>query len=197
MKTLIKRWTRQLVLSLLLTGLPLASAYAQGELKKHTAGLQVGQVWLAGEISENVENNIGYGALYEYTASDVFSAQASFMRSSHDEILTITSTGLAFKANLFFYDQLVPYALVGMGLYFVNQDIIPAESTTPVETVSATVFGLNVGLGADLNLGEDVFSGMQFSLHNLFSSTQTTETLGKQEISGRFANFLIRAGYRF
>lgn len=166
------------------------SAKAEG----HAAGLQVGQVWLAGNISDNAENSIGYGAFYEYTASEVFALQVNLLRSSHDEILTLTSSTVGFKANLFFYDQLVPYALLGMGLYFTSEDL---SNSTVTENVSATVFGLNLGIGADLNLGEMFFAGFQFNLHNLFSSNVKTDNFGEVEVSGRWTGFIVRSGVRF
>jgi opacity protein-like surface antigen len=131
------------------------------------------------------------GLFYEYAASDVFSLYASAVHSSHsDEALRLWSTNLGMKANLVYFDKLSPYALVGAGLYFVKKKY-------GAETASKTNFGFHLGLGADLDLSERFFIGLEFDIHNLFSSTVTLPVAGRQEISGRWTGFFLKGGVRF
>lgn len=151
----------------------------------------IGQVWPAGEIGKNVDANMAPGIFYEYTASDVFSLYASGVQSYHsDGLLKLLSTNLGMKANLVYFDKLSPYALVGAGLYTVRKRI-------GAETVKKTNFGLHLGLGAELDLSDLFFIGLEFDIHNLFSSTVTLANGGRQEISGRWTGFFLRGGVRF
>lgn len=157
----------------------------------HSVGLMVGQVWPAGEIGKDVDAAVAPGLFYEYAASDVFSLYASGIRSNHsDGNLKLTSTNVGIKANLFYFDRLAPYALLGAGLYFVDKRFGP-------ETASKTNFGLHLGLGAELDLSDRFFVGLEFDLHNLFTSTVTLPGRGRTDISGRWTGFFLRGGARF
>jgi opacity protein-like surface antigen len=162
-------------------------AFAKG----HSVGLMVGQVWPAGNIGQDVDAAVSPGLFYEYATSDVFSVYASGVRSTFsDGALKLTSTNVGIKANLFYFDKLSPYALLGAGLYFVDKKI-------GVDVASKTNFGLHLGLGAELDVSDMFFVGLEFDVHNLFTSTVTLPTAGKQEISGRWSGFFLRGGVRF
>lgn len=164
-------------------------AWAEG----HSVGLMVGQTWPAGEIGKNVDGAVAPGLTYEYAASDVFSVYASGIHSSHnDGALKITSTNVGIKANLLYLDKLAPYAMVGAGLYFVKKEIGAAR-----EVAKKTNFGLHLGLGAELDLSEMFFIGLEFDIHNLFAGTVNLPTAGRTEISGRWTGFFLRGGVRF
>lgn len=157
----------------------------------HAGGLQLGQIWPAGDVGTNVDSTIGTGLFYEYQASDVFGLKADWVHSNHDDQLDLDSFTLAIKANLVYYDRLAPFAFFGMGLYGVDKNISPASGNA-----SKTLFGMNFGLGADLDLTESAFVGMYFCVHNLFSGTASTPT-GSYELSGRWSGFFLRGGVRF
>ncbi len=165
--------------------------FAQAE--GHSVGLIVGQVWPAGEIGKNVDGTVAPGLSYEYAASDVFSVYASGIHSSHnDGALKMLSTNVGIKAHLVYFDKLAPYALVGAGLYFVKKQI-----ATTRETAKKTNFGLHLGLGAELDLSELFFIGLEFDIHNLFAGTVQLPVNGRTEISGRWTGFFLRGGVRF
>ena len=184
MKTLKAKWIG-------LFGFLFLAPLAFAEPGDHSAGLMLGQVWPAGEIATNVDGNMAPGLFYEYTASDVFSLIASGVHSNHNEgLLKILSTNVGMKANLVYFDKLAPYAVVAAGLYTIKKRY-------GAETVKKTNFGLQLGLGAELDLSELFFIGMQFDIHNLFSSTVTRANGTRQEISGRWTGFFLRGGVRF
>ena len=171
--------------------LALCAAPALAAPGDNAVGLMVGQVWPAGEIGEDVDGAVAPGIFYEYAASDIFSVYASALHSSHtDGALKLTSTNLGIKANLFYLDKLSPYALLGAGLYFVNKQV-------GAERAEKTNFGLHLGLGAELDLSELFFMGLEFDVHNLFSSTANLPVQGRTEISGRWSGFFLRGGVRF
>lgn len=181
---------------LLLAGLfgffiPLLTQAADGD---HSAGLMVGQVWTSGEIGKDVDGAVAPGIFYEYGASDIFSLYASAVTSKHNEgKLNLTSTNLGMKASLFFLDKLSPYALVGAGLYFVKRQYGPPN----LEIAKKTVFGLNLGVGAELDLSDKFFVALELDIHNLFSGAVTLPTRGRTEISGRWTGFFLKGGVRF
>jgi opacity protein-like surface antigen len=151
----------------------------------------VGQVWPAGELATNIDGTVAPGLFYEYAASDVFSVYASGVRSSHNEgLLKLLSTNVGIKANLVYFDKLSPYALLGAGLYFVKKQY-------GLETARKTNFGLHLGLGAELDLSEQFFVGLELDVHNLFSGAVNLPARGRTEISGRWTGFFLRGGVRF
>jgi len=161
----------------------------------HAAGLQFGQVWPAGSIGENVDAAISPGLFYEYQTSEVFGVKADWIRSRHssgNNDLDIDTFSGAIKANLIYYDSLVPYAFFGMGLYVVDKSVASTN-----ETASKTLFGMNFGFGADLDLSSSAFLGMSFTVHNLFSGNSTLPSGTSHQISGRWSGFFLRGGMRF
>lgn len=163
---------------------------------EHAAGLAIGQVWPSGDIANgDVDSTLGPQIFYEYEASDIFSLFANAMPLSHtDGRLKVTTTSLGIKANLIYYDKLSPYAFFGMGLNFVNKEFVTGGVS---ERAKKTLFGLNLGVGADLDINETFFAGMAFSLYNLFSNSVTLPRAGRVELSGREAGLFLRAGVRF
>ena len=179
------------VVALLGIFFPIFASAAEGD---HAAGLMVGQVWPSGEIGKDVDAAVGPGIFYEYGASDVFSLYAEAVKSSHSEgNLKVTSTSLGMKANLVYLDKLAPYAMLGAGLYFVNKRVGPVSQFL----AKKTLFGLHLGLGAELDLSQRFFLGLELDIHNLFTGSATVPGYGKTEISGRWTGFFLRGGVRF
>lgn|GEM_PF-3973722 len=159
----------------------------------HSAGLMVGQVWPSGDIGNGLDGNVAPGLFYEYAASEVFSLYSQIIPSSHNEgVLKLTATSVGMKAHLVYYDKLAPYVMVGAGLYFADREVGVAR-----ERAKKTVFGIHLGLGAELDLSEMFFIGLQFDIHSLFAGTVNLPVNGKTEISGRTAGFFLRGGVRF
>ena len=183
-------------LAALIVGCVPLSSWSQqqtsGSAGGHSAGLQFGQVWPAGVIGQGVDGSIAPGVFYEFAASQIFAMQVNLLRSSHNDKLSIFSGTAGIRANLTFFDRLVPYAAAGVGLYFVDRKMDP-----PIRNVKTTNFGLNLGLGADLDLSDQFFMGLWLGLHNLFAAKTMTPAGIEQENSGRWSALFIRAGMRF
>lgn len=192
MKTLREYTIRSLGFFVLIFLAPASPAFAaEGD---HSAGLMVGQVWPNGDIGNGLDGNAAPGIFYEYSASEVFSLYAQAVPSTHnDGVLKVTATSMGMKAHLVYYDKLAPYVMVGAGLYFVDREVGGAVR----ERAKKTVFGVHLGLGAELDLSEMFFIGLQFDIHNLFSGSVNLPVNGKTEISGRTTGFFLRGGVRF
>ena len=158
------------------------------------AGVQVGQVWPAGKIGDDTDNTIAPGLFYEYQTGDAFGLKVDWIRARHpNDKLAVDTFSAGIKGNLIYYDALVPYAFFGMGIYSVSK-LVPNMAPFYADK---TVFGMNFGFGADLNLSDAAFIGMQFGVHNLFSGNATLENGTTYEVSGRWSGFMLRVGARF
>ncbi len=191
MKTLRQYTIRSLGFFIFFSALASPARGGEGD---HSAGLLVGQTWSAGEIGKGIEGgSVAPGLIYEYAASEVFSVYAQAVRSEHGEgALRVFSTTAGIKAHLVYYDKLAPFVLVGAGLYFVRKNF-----TAPDESAKKTVFGFHLGLGADLDISERFFAGLQFDIHSLFAGTAIMPSTRRAEISGRMTGFFLRGGVRF
>ncbi len=178
------------LVTLFFLSIPLS--YAADDLP-HSAGITVGQVWPSGDFGKDVEGAVAPGLFYEYAASDVFSVYAEALRSNHSsDSLKLWNYAAGIKSVLIYIDKLAPYAFVGMGLYHVDRNL-PATN----ETATKTLFGFNFGLGADLDLNDRVFVGMDFQFHNVFTGSVDLPGAGHTTVSGRWSGLFMRAGYRF
>lgn len=192
MKHLRKNTIRSLGFYLGILGL--WSSPALAAVGDHALGFQVGQVWPSGEIGRERDGSVAPGLFYEYTASEVFSVYASGVTSSHNSgALKLKSATVGMKAHLVYYDKLAPYAMVGAGLYSVKRLV----GSRTIETASTTNFGFHLGLGAELDLSERFFLGLQFDIHNLFAAYDQLVVNGRTENSGRWTGFFLRGGVRF
>ncbi len=158
------------------------STPAWAENSPHTVGVRFGQVWPAGILGEGVNANTSPGLFYEYAASESFSLHSNITRSTHNELLYLTSATLGIRGNLFFVDQLVPYVSAGVGLYNAKKK----DNTTH--------FGMNLSFGTDLDLNNTSLIGLSMEFHNIFASNASVDS---GEVSGSWISFLVRGGLRF
>ena len=158
----------------------------------HNLSLGVGQVFLLGSLSNKYENTIGPEVDYTYGVSDLFSFQSNFSYHSHSNG-TFSAWNLAsgLRANLMYFDQLVPFATVGLG--FFN----PSYTLSTGATVSALLFGMQLGGGIDLMISNQVFFGAQLVYNNMFETSKKASDGSTQSLGGAFMSFMIHAGMTF
>lgn len=153
--------------------------------------LDVGQVFLIGDLASDYSDNIGSQLHYTYGVSDMFAFDASFGYSSHSEgdySMMNLSTGV--RTNLAWYDKVIPYATFGLGFYK------PTYKITPTSTISPVLFGLHLGPGVDLEITRNMFFGASLTFHDMFG-TQKLTALGQKEVGGAYTSFFLRAGMTF
>jgi hypothetical protein len=158
----------------------------------HNFSLGVGQIFLMGSLSNEYENNLGTQAHYTYGVSDLFSFESDFGYSSHSNgNFGLLNLDAALRTNLIYFDQLVPFASVGLGFYH------PSKTYSDNSKVSAFLFGMELGGGVDLLLNKKLFFGTRLNYHNMFDSTKVASNGVSRTIGGSFLSFMIHAGVTF
>ena len=158
----------------------------------HNLSIGVGQIFLMGNLSTNFENSLGTQVHYTYGVSDMFSFESDFGYSSHSNgNFSLVNLDAALRTNLVYFDQLVPFASIGLGFYH------PSEILSNNATLSALLFGMELGGGVDLLLSKKVFFGTRLNYHNMFDSTKVASNGVSLPIGGSFVSFMIHAGVTF
>jgi hypothetical protein len=168
--------------------------YGKGPFAPNTHNLSVGvgQFFLLGKLSETYENAIGPEINYTYGVSDLFSFQSHFAYHSHSSgAFSAWNLAAGLRANLMYFDQLVPFASVGLG--FFNPSFTLPDSAT----VSGLLFGMQLGTGIDLMISNRVFFGAQLMYHNMFDSSKRDTKGNIQSLGGAFASFTVHTGLTF
>jgi len=159
----------------------------------HNLSIDVGQVFLMGDLGESYSDNLGFRMHYTYSASDLFAFDTSAGYSSHNQSpksLSMVSLLAGLRLNLAWYDRVIPFAVFGLGFYR------PSYSFEDGTSVASTLFGVHLGPGVNLLLTDKVFFGSTLTFHDIFSSVKTTanRTL---EMGGTYTSFLLHAGMTF
>ena len=181
--------------------------YASNDVSPFSPGsnnvsLDVGQVFLMGDLGDKYDSSIGTQVHYTYGVSDLFGFDASAGYSSHsDGKLSMLTALMGVRTNLAWYDKVVPYGVFGMGFYKPNFSV---SSTGPngaaiagsATTVSPLLFGVHLGPGVDLALTKQVYFGAALTFHDIFGNSQT---INNQVVNagGTFTTFFIHAGVTF
>lgn len=161
------------------------SPFAPGS---HNVALHVGQVFLAGELGEQYEDTLGSQLSYTYGVSDIFGFNSSLLYSDHSSSnFSVLALNTGLRANLAWFDRVVPYGIVGLGFYRTKHKIQPGENA------SGVVFGMNIGPGIDLIINKTFFFGASLIFHDMFSKTVATSR-GQKDIGGNFTRFMVHAG---
>lgn len=144
-----------------------------------------------GDLGSRYSDSIGSQLHYTYGVSEMFGFDSSFGYSNHSDgkySLTTLLTGL--RTNLSWYDKVVPYVIFGLGFYKPSMTLADGTGAT------ATLFGLHLGPGVDLQLTNELFFGAGLTFHDIFGTTKPS-TQGPIEIGGTYTSFLLHVGYTF
>lgn len=163
--------------------------------------LDLGQVFLMGDLADKYDSNIGTQLHYTYGVSDLFGFDASVGYSEHsDGKLSMISGLMGVRTNLAWYDKVVPYGVFGMGFYRPSYTLgangTGAISTTSSTSISSLLFGVHLGPGVDLALTKQIFFGAALTFHDIFGNKQVVNGQAFN-VGGTFTTFLIRAGVTF
>lgn len=163
--------------------------YAPGT---HNISLGVGQYFLIGDLGNNYENTIGPEIHYTYGVSDLFAFESNFGYHSHSSgNLSIWNVAAGLRANLMYFDQLVPFTTVALGFYHPSY-ILPNNAS-----VSSLLFGMQLGTGIDLLISNQVFFGARLTYNDMFSSSKKDSNGVNQSVGGSFISFMIQAGITY
>ena len=161
----------------------------------NNVALDVGQVFLMGNLADQYEDNIGWQIHYTYGVSDVFGFDTSFGYSSHkDGEFSMASLLAGLRTNLSWIDRVIPYVVFGLGFY--RPDYVVRDSGNDV-SITPILFGLHLGPGVDLQVSQNLFFGTSLVFHDIFGTKRTLESGKTEEIGGTFTSFLLHAGFTF
>jgi hypothetical protein len=160
--------------------------------------LDVGQVFLMGDLGANYSDSIGSQLHYTFGVSDVFAFDSSIGYSDHsDGKFSMTTAVAGLRTNLAWYDKVVPYAVLGLGFYrpsYQINDTVGGQNV--VNSVSPLLFGVHLGPGVDLELTRQLYFGAALTFHDVFSSSRAVSK-GSISVGGTFMSFLLHAGVTF
>lgn len=158
----------------------------------NNVSLQMGQIFLMGDLAEKYADTIGFKLNYTYGVSDIFGFDSSFGFSDHSEgdfSMATLLTGL--RTNLNWYDRVVPYAVFGFGFYK------PSERISETASISPLLFGVHLGAGGDLQLTDQLFFGAQITFHDMFGTTKLGADKKFYDVGGTYTTFLLHGGVTF
>lgn len=151
--------------------------------------LDVGQVFLMGNLGDRFADSIGSRLSYTYGVSDMFSFNSSFGYSRHSEGgFSMSSLLAGLRTNLAWYDKVIPYGIFGMGFY---------RPSYREADYSATLFGVHLGAGVNLELTPSLFFGASMTFHDTFGTDRDLPSGGTLPIGGSFTSFFLSAGVTF
>ena len=166
-----------------------------GRIHAHTLALGIGQTFLYGDLGKHGENAITPDFYYAFSASHSFDLLLNFHYSSHkvsDQTRAeIKGIALGIKGKFWQFDAFAPYLTGGLGFYAPRVQR-PVEGT-PTYSQEKVVLGPHLGLGADLQLNNQMTIGILLHLHNPFDSNS-----GNSEYAeGFYGKLLVIAGRTF
>jgi len=156
--------------------------------ESNNVSLDIGQNFLVGS---EFQDSIGMQGTYTYGVSRLLALSSSLGYSSHSEgqysKLSLTAGP---RLNLAAYDRIIPYVNAGLGFYHASRGLSTDTS------ISGTMFGVNFGGGADLQLTKETFFGASLAYHEIFGTKRET-TLGTIDIASNYLTFMAHIGYSF
>ncbi len=155
-------------------------------------GIDIGQIFLMGDLTRKYSDSIGTQLHYTYGVSEMFGFDSSVGYSSHtDNDFSILSLKTGMRMNLAWYDKVIPYATFGLGFYK------PAIEISPTNIVSPVLFGLHGGAGVNLEVTDQLFFGASLTLHDMFGTKKQLASGSELNVDGTYTSFLLNAGVTF
>lgn len=164
----------------------------------HNLAIDVGQMFLMGDLNTRYNDSLGLRLHYTYGVSDLFSFDSFLGYSEHSDakfVLSYLTSGL--RMNLSWYDKLIPYGILGLGFYrpsHVDQSMVIKKKSFS-QTISSVVFGIHTGGGVDLQLNQRVFFGVALTFHKLFNVERQFANGTPLSLGGTVSSFFVRGGF--
>ncbi len=165
----------------------------------NNVAIEVGQVFLMGDLGDKYDSAIGTQVHYTYGVSDLFGFDSSVGYSEHSNgAYSMITALMGVRTNLAWYDKVVPYGIFGMGFYKPNYSVggTGGVITGATTSVSPLLFGVHLGPGVDLALTKQVFFGASLTFNDIFGNTQMVNNQ-PFNVGGTFTTFLVHAGVTF
>jgi hypothetical protein len=165
--------------------------------------VDVGQVFLMGDLGNKYDDSIGAQIHYTYGVSDLFGFDVSAGYSGHsDGQFSMTTLLAGLRTNLSWYDKVIPYLVFGLGFYRPsytekNGPTLLGGGDASTTTLAPILFGVHLGPGVDLELTKQLYFGTSLTFHDVFGSAKTSSTGTTTDVGGTFASFLLHVGMTF
>jgi hypothetical protein len=161
--------------------------------------LEMGQVFLMGNLGDQYSDSIGTGLRYTYGVSDLFAFESGMGYSNHtDGKFSMFSMQAGLRTNLAWYDRVIPYLSFGLGFYRPSYDVGSMGLTSnPNESISPLLFGVHLGPGVDLEITKQFFFGAALTFNEAFGNTQTLSNGKTFDVGGTYTSFFLHAGVTF
>ena len=154
--------------------------------------IDIGQVFLMGDLSSRYSDSLGTQIHYTYGVSDIFGFDSSFGYSSHaDGKFSMTTLLAGLRTNLAWYDKVVPYVVFGLGFYRPSYELDLLNSVSPV------LFGVHLGPGVSLEVTKQLFFGASLTFHDMFGTSKLLEDKTRLDVGGTYTTFFLNAGVTF
>jgi hypothetical protein len=154
--------------------------------------VDLGQVFLMGDLGEKYNDSLGAQVHYTYGVSDIFGFDSSLGYSNHSDGKFSMTTALAgLRTNLTWYDKVIPYVVFGLGFYR------PSYRVSETATISPTAFGVHLGPGISLEMTKQLFFGASLTFHDIFGTTTTTPDGKLWDVGGTYTSFFLNVGVTF
>jgi len=158
--------------------------------------LDLGQVFLMGDLGSRYANSLGTQLHYTYGVSDLFGFDSSFGYSQHaNGVFSMMTLLTGLRMNMSWYDKIIPYLVFGMGFYRPSYGDANPGVNPP--SVSAILFGLHLGPGIDLELTKNLFFGASLTFHSMFGANETLTNGQGFNVGGSYTTFYIHGGVTF
>lgn len=165
------------------------SPFAPGS---HNIALDLGQVFLMGDLVGKYNDSIGGRIHYTYGVSEIFGFDASLGYSEHSDGKYSLASGTAgLRVNIAWFDKVVPYFVGGLGFYRPSRELL-VEGQSPT-SMAPILFGLHLGPGVTLELTKTLFFGTALTFHNIFGAVRQTAQ-GPLDLGSNHASFLLNVG---
>lgn len=162
--------------------------------KKHSFGIGLGQTFLLGDFSDDGKDKMTMDFFYGYSASYSFDFLINMHFSKHEknqEDVKLFGLAMSIKSKVYNFDSFAPYVMGGLGFY--RPKTTRNFGGTYKESDADTVFGFNVGAGADLRLNDSFSIGVMTQFHKPFDVEQESQ----KDVGGSYLKLLLLGMYHF
>ncbi len=172
---------------------------AQAEEGHHVLGVQAGHVGLSGDVASRYGNALGFGAFFDYAASDMLDFEFGYLNSKHTSnslSMTQNAMSMAILYNVDQFDIFIPYLRGGAEFVSANEDIVNPATLT-ASGYSTTAFGLDLGFGGKFVLGSNFMSGIDLTYHSIFDANVSLPNGTSTKALQSYMTVMLRFGYVF
>lgn len=174
-----------------------SSRYTPFSPGSNNLSVDVGQIFLFGDLGDQYTDAIGFQLHNVHAVSDMFGLDTSLGLSNHPSAasttdFSMTSLKFGLRTNLAWYDKAIPFVNFGLGFFR------PSYEQADGQTLAPLLFGLHLGAGVNLEVTRSLFFGASLTFHNMFGTKKRNPSTNVlQEVGGSYASFLVSAGVSF